>query len=1240
MFGNVLRSAKARRSRQRQAAAAAIGVAALLTGVIMPSPAQAAEPTAVPWTTAGTDIRAVVSSVRTDQPLTAANGSVVVGDAVFLSSGDRIVRVDKASGAVTPVAGSVTEHGCVDAAAGSQARFDGDYDPAGYGPPPGPVVVGYDGHLLYVRDASCGVRSVDPVTGATRTLTDVAGTQGRVLPKSISIAGQTLYSSGWDNDLEYHQLPIEIYQRDLVTGASSVLAKLPESIDVIVADEQYVWAWGERAMHRVDRLTGARTEMPYAFNFSADSWDITNRGNGPFWDGQVVSVGDYFYFVIPGFYDWNAVGRIHKTTGERNLYADGLGTPQGDSDHASYPDGSFGYLSGLAYDGKNLYVADRGAGKLHVISGAMKMPPPPPPPPPATDPRTDVGSTFVQVALGDSYQSGEGVGNSIADTNAYLTNAYENGWNYPERVGDQTNTYDNKVAIPGAAAGNGCHRSLANYAKLNRDRLEPDAKVILIDVTCSGATIQNGRQPIVGTVGTPGFDANSQIADAIAQLKKKGLGPEDVDLVTVGMGGNDAGFGKIVEACLIPNVARRLVKAYPNAPGEIEFAVNLLGSCTNVATYKDIQPQIDSLPAKQQWAQSTLLAAFDRARILQLNYPDVLPSANEAPAWCGGIRKEDLTFAKDKINQIDGHINDTVRASASTDSRYQLVDVQQAFGSNALCPATAEATLAVGINETNFDREVRRLLNLDGNGDPQARALLDQVVQRYRDWKSCWGKKLNPFAGSCDTDAALQRMKDTGTTLQDYLKGEQDTIKANLAAPDSSEDKAVRVDRMKGLFHPNANGFAVLACNVEAAYRGYAAGGDCLTATSPVSDTVNSGPVQNAPIPGGSGIEIHVRVGGYDINIPIKLKIFSTPIELGTVMSDEHGVVDTIVTLPTLEPGVHTLQLTGNNPAGTGMTKQIRVQYAGQPAAGTNYATYLTGFTPNTTGSELVDIIYHGTVFDTLAPDEDGGVFVELPVFDNSDTLGPIAISGRSRTTGKTSTTTIDPVPAAAALHATSTTKGALRITGSGTSVTGAVHSNADIEITGSKTRLDPGAEYATTLTVRGSGHQVPEPRKVAPTGAPVTAEVADYRPGGPAALNAGSAYHAIPATSCKNGKWSVTAAAVPSGVVYVPCAVSITGSGRITAQVVAEGSISVTGASLIIGPDTGAPALISAATGDNAVHIAGAGSQIRGAIQARNGQVALTGAAIVLRCGVTAHSIALTGSQTRVETDNQCRSR
>lgn len=237
MFGDGFRSAKARRKSRQRGVGAALGVAALLTGFMTPSAARAAGPVAVSWTSAGTDVRAVVKNLpNPDGPLGLGDGSVVVGNSVFVSSGDRIIRVDKTTGQITLVAGSASKGGCVDAPTGAEAGFAGAVNYTLDGEPTsGLHVVGYDGRLLYVTEYGCGVRSVDPVTGATRTLTGVGGTEEyHGVPKTTSVAGHTLYSSGARDG---HN---DIYQRDLTTGVTSVLVSVPDVVDVLVTDEKYV----------------------------------------------------------------------------------------------------------------------------------------------------------------------------------------------------------------------------------------------------------------------------------------------------------------------------------------------------------------------------------------------------------------------------------------------------------------------------------------------------------------------------------------------------------------------------------------------------------------------------------------------------------------------------------------------------------------------------------------------------------------------------------------------------------------------------------------------------------------------------------------------------------------------------------------------------------------------------------------------------------------------------------------
>jgi hypothetical protein len=284
---------------------------------------------------------------------------------------------------------------------------------------------------------------------------------------------------------------------------------------------------------------------------------------------------------------------------------------------------------------------------------------------------------------------------------------------------------------------------------------------------------------------------------------------------------------------------------------------------------------------------------------------------------------------------------------------------------------------------------------------------------------------------------------------------------------------------------------------------------------------------------------------------------------------------------------------------------------------------------------------YQGIPLPPRRPDADGGLLVQLPVFDLLNTGAPVELSVTSRLTGRRLTTTFDPIPTAAALWATSTAPKALTITGADTMVSGRVHSNADLTISGARITLPAGAEYVTQLHVTGAGHVVPSPRQVAAGGLPATIAISDYRPGGARAVAAGARYHVVPASECRNRQWSVAADAVPAGVVYVPCAVTISGAGRIGALVVAEGPIHLSGARIVVDPGVpGMPALVTAAAGADAIMVAGADASLNGAVQALDGGVRLIGSRMTLHCGAVAGTIALSAANATVIVDADCRAR
>ncbi len=608
---------------------------------------------------------------------------------------------------------------------------------------------------------------------------------------------------------------------------------------------------------------------------------------------------------------------------------------------------------------------------------------------------------FVYVALGDSYQSGEGAGNSIQDSTQYLNEAYERG------------TYTDTLIT----GNDSCHRALQNYAKINKNKFHPeldDNDIVLIDLTCSGAKIETGgRPPVVGDMAGNQIAPNSQLQQALDKLSKAGLTPADVDLVTVGMGGNDAKFADLVYACVLPSILRRALQEYPNSPAEIEFLADQFATCENFDRFfVNSQDAINKLYAKEIWAQNKLLQTFANARILQLNYPNILPEKSKSPSWCSAIRKEDIDYARKKAKNINQEIEKAFNNSAAN-PRFEFVNVENSLGDNALCPANDNNALANGIKEANLDAEIRRLLNLDGNGDAQFRALIDNLVSAYGNWKKCSARHLAYIAApdwahllirDCDVKGVWKNVTITFDTIYEYLNEISDSkIKPNLIAPEnnSGESNEIRFDKSQGLFHPNAKGYAIVACNVLSAHNKTSSAHCLPVVTLPFVCLANGNPAGNIPFNVIPDDQIRIEAGGFGFGAPVAILLHSTQTKLAEVVADGNGNINTLITLPPEVPGVHIIELRGNAASGAAISQEIRVNYSGEPAGDGDYSVYLPGFNPNIGDdekSEKVFIDYADQTFGPYIPDENGGVLVRVPLLGQA---GAIKIRAHSETTKK-----------------------------------------------------------------------------------------------------------------------------------------------------------------------------------------------------------------------------------------------
>lgn len=854
--------------------------------------------------------------------------------------------------------------------------------------------------------------------------------------------------------------------------------------------------------------------------------------------------------------------------------------------------------------------------------------------PPVTD--IDSGRELVMVSLGDSYQSGEGAGSAYDDASAYYLNAYENGENYPQAVGGQEDTL-----TPEASGGNGCHRALRNYPKLVSGYLSADYDVTLVDVTCSGAKIERGgKPPLVGDVLGGVIEPDSQVANALGRLATIGLTADDVDLVTVGMGGNDARFADLVTACLAPTLARRLLDAYDRTPGELSWAAKLL-TCERLDDHVfHASDAIDTLAAKERFAQTKLREAFPNADIFQADYPGVLPDPDQAPSWCGGIGAGDIEYADTQAQRINDVIRDTVAQahddSAALDRYYALIEVQSAFGANALCPQDSSAALANGISEENFDKEVDRLL-----ADPVIRPQLDEIVDAYASWRNCMAR-LGLF---CDPQARTDRLTQAVQALVATIQADQaffDNVLANITKPpDSGESVEARLDRSRGLFHPNQAGIDILACFVHGAVtflgtlgcgpgtNGFAAFSTTSTATDALTATL-------VPVPvAGAGAEVPLHLTGYAPGSGVTVTHDGS--QVATLTAGADGVVTGPLTLPAAQPGVQLLEVRGSTATGAWIGHDLRLTYPGSPQLGQDYTFHVDGFEKrpayieSTWTPEKVTITYAGIPLPSQSVDREGGLLLTVPIPDNWPD-GPLEVVVTGQRSGVERRVRLDADNTADATGLWALT-GDLRMSGARAAVELLTHGEKDVRLMGADSRFDGGVEYVGDLDVAPNVDIDPAPLKVPEGGkTPRVLAVSAFRPGGPAAVAAGADYRDVPASACVDGTWTATAADL-YGVIHVPCSVLVTGSGTdVAVTLAAEGRVTIESAGLGLAP-AGSGAVVVA--GDS-VHVAADDVTLGGSVFSARG-VQFSGARQTLLCGAVGASVRVSGADFAVRAGGPC---
>jgi lysophospholipase L1-like esterase len=210
---------------------------------------------------------------------------------------------------------------------------------------------------------------------------------------------------------------------------------------------------------------------------------------------------------------------------------------------------------------------------------------------------------------------------------------------------------DSYVAGPGIPRQNGlpigCARSDNDYPSIVRSSLRPER---FRDVSCSGATTAN----LAGAQQVPGGTNPAQLNALTART----------DLVTLGIGGNDIGFGQIILTC-----------------GKLSSSQPLGAACRD--HYR--QGGADGLSARIKAAApkvDAVLAAIrkraPRAQVLLVGYPTILPDTGPGcypvvpfspgdVAWLRETEKDLNAMLAERADDGGAEFVDTYRTSIGHD---------------------------------------------------------------------------------------------------------------------------------------------------------------------------------------------------------------------------------------------------------------------------------------------------------------------------------------------------------------------------------------------------------------------------------------------------------------------------------------------------------------------------------------------------------------------------------------------
>lgn len=215
----------------------------------------------------------------------------------------------------------------------------------------------------------------------------------------------------------------------------------------------------------------------------------------------------------------------------------------------------------------------------------------------------------------------------------------------------------------------GCARSAANYPSLLAKALGL-ADGQFTDVSCSGARTGD----LTGSQQTDGGGANPPQLDALSPATR---------LVTVGIGGNDAGFMEVVGECAKENLADAVKSLIGSerAPAPCRDHYASAGGAAD-----QVQRKVDAAGERLGQVLQEVKRRSPQARVYVVGYPTLLPAdpASCLPVLGRTVAEADLGFLAEKEQQLNAMLKRRAEAAGAA-----FVDAAAPSAGHDMCAGEA-----------------------------------------------------------------------------------------------------------------------------------------------------------------------------------------------------------------------------------------------------------------------------------------------------------------------------------------------------------------------------------------------------------------------------------------------------------------------------------------------------------------------------------------------------------------------